>query len=122
MKTIKINYDNNNCEIEYSTNQEYALLRKLESESDDRVEQIKATGMQWLIDSALGKVRIVDIRTEYGVQAHAAMYNPETGLYDKQGEAVGDPFDRIVVTFAGKDGDTWYGFYNPETLGEHRAV
>lgn len=106
MKTIKINYDNNNCEIEYNTNQEYALLRKLESESDARVEQIKATGMQWLIDSVLGKVRIVEIRTEYDIHC----------------EALGDPFDRIVVTFAGKNGDTWYGFYNPETLGEHRAV
>lgn len=122
MKTIKITYDANTCEIEYNTNQEYALLRKLEGESESRAEEIKATGMQWLIDNALGKVKITGIHTEYGKQAHFKLYNPETGRYDLDGEAAGKPYDQIVVTFAGKDGETWEEHYNPETLNEHRAI
>lgn len=121
IKKVTITYDNNTCEIEYTTPQEYALLRKLENESAAHVEKIRNFDPR-LVDSSCGKVWITGIHTEYGIRPHIAHYNPDTHKYETSDELADWNYDSIIVTFRDNDGEEWVSTYNPETLIEQRSI
>ena len=120
MKTAKIIYDTNTCEVEYNTDAEYKILRKIEEESAARTEFIRSLNQSWA-EKALGKGYVKSIRTECDVPTYYTSRDPITGDYTVN-TPTGMTIDRVVVTYQYDDGYECEEYYNPNTLVKFRAM